>query len=184
MERAFVIKSERIGLSVLNRDDIPEIWKIMSDSDVNRYLNARWRVHYLENEYEWYDSLTQKSESERVFGIVETGNSKIIGAVFLNNINYKNGNSQIGFFLDKVHWRKGIMTDAIELLKKYSFIELNMRKLYTSAFEPNEGSRRVLEKTGFQNVGRYKSHVFIPNKGFVDELIYEVFNENLTFRTD
>lgn len=65
------------------------------------------------------------------------------------------------------------------MLKNYGFKELNLRKLYTTVFETNVASIRVLEKNGFNNVGRYTSHIYIPEKGFVDMLQYEVFNEQV-----
>lgn len=179
MERVFVESSERIGLSVLTREDIPVVWKTMMDPEVNRYLNARWGLYYLENEYEWYESLSKNSDNQRVFGIVLKGGEEIAGIISLNEINFKNRNVHIGYFLQKKYWKRGIITEALQLLKKYCFGELNLRKMYTSVFQPNEASIRVLEKTGFECVGKYRSHVYIPEFGYVDELHYEIFNEAL-----
>lgn len=179
MERAFIARTGKVGLSILNREDVPALWKMLTDIDVNRFLNARWRIHYLENEFEWYDSLRKNSDSERAFGICLDGTDEIIGAVFLVDLHFKNRNSFIGYFLSKKYWGKGITTEAVKLLIKYAFNELNLRKLYTSVFEPNEGSHRILEKLGFQKAGRYHSHIYIPGKGFVDELMYELFNDDV-----
>ncbi|WP_367883519.1 GNAT family N-acetyltransferase [Thermococcus peptonophilus] len=52
-----------------------------------------------------------------------------------------------------------------------------MRKVYARVYEPNIASIRVLEKNGFELVGRMKKHSHIPGYGFVDELIFEKFRE-------
>ncbi len=175
-----ICNSETAGLCILTREDVPTIWKIVSDPDVNRYLNARWRLDYLENEYEWYDSLTKRSDSERAFGILYRGDSSIKGVVFLIDLNFKNRSSHVGYFLEKQYWNKGIATEALKLIRDYSFEEMNLRKLYTSVFEPNKASIRVLEKCGFRDTGRFHSHVFVSKEGFVDVLFFESFNENLS----
>lgn len=179
VNKTFVVKSEKIELAILTREDVPEIWRLLTDPEVNRYLNARWRIHYLENEYEWYENLTKRSESERAFSVCESNKGKLVGVAFLNEIDFKNRKCHIGYFLDKEYWKKGLTTEAVRLLKYYCFNELNMRKLHTSTFEPNIGSKRVLEKNGFELIGKYKSHVYVPSIGFVDECIYEVFNDDL-----
>ncbi len=176
-DRVLVCSSEKVGLCILSRDDVPTIWKTISDPDVNRFLNARWRLHYLENEYKWYESLTSRSESERAFGILVPGDTNVAGVIYLIDLDFKNRSSLIGCIVGKKHWRKGIASEATELIKKYAFEEMNLRKLYALVFEPNVASIRVLEKTGFRNVGKYHSHVFVPGKGFVDELMFEAFNQ-------
>lgn len=176
MQRAFVAQSDKIGLSIFTKEDVPEIWRISADWQTNRYLNVRWRDLHLEDEYEWYET-SRKDETQRIFGIVSGNEDKMIGAVFMHDIDLHNRKCHIGYLLNREYWGKGITTEAVELLKKYCFEELNLRKLYTSVFETNIASIRVLEKTGFNNVGKYSSHVYVPMKGFVDELFYEVFNE-------
>lgn len=176
MERVFIAQSGRIGLSILMREDVPEIWKISTDSETNRFLNVRWRALHIEDEYEWYEA-SRKDVSQRMFAIVSKNEDKMVGAIFLHELDLFNRKCHIGYVLDKEYWGRGITTEAVDLLKSYCFGELNLRKLYTSVFETNIASIRVLEKTGFNNIGSYSSHVFIPQKGFVSELLYEVFSE-------
>lgn len=176
MERNFIEQSDRIGLSILRKEDVPEILRMSTDPETNRYLNVRWRVLHLEDEYEWYESL-RKSETQRIFVIVLKEEDRVIGFVLMGDIDFYNRNCHIGYVLSREYWRKGIATEAVELLKIYGFRELNLRKFYTSVFETNLGSIRVLEKTGFRNAGRYTSHVYVPEKGFVDMLLFELLNE-------
>jgi len=77
--------------------------------------------------------------------------------------------AEIGYWMGEPYWGKGIATQAVSLLSKYAFEELNMEKLFAGVFEGNEGSKKVLLKCGFQQEGIAKKAIF-KNKKFMDEL--------------
>jgi len=53
---------------------------------------------------------------------------------------------EVGYWLGKAYWGKGIATHALEL-----FLEIETtRPLYAAAVKNNTGSIRVLEKCGFK----------------------------------
>ena len=58
------------------------------------------------------------------------------------------GDREVGYWLGKEYWGKGIATKALaEFLK-----QIETRPLYAHVARHNIGSRRVLEKLGFQHV--------------------------------
>jgi len=77
--------------------------------------------------------------------------------------------AEIGYWMGEPYWGKGIATQAVSLLSKYAFEELNMEKLFAGVFEGNVGSKKVLLKCGFQQEGIAKKAIF-KNKKFMDEL--------------
>lgn len=178
-DRIFIARTSRVGLCVLTREDVPMIWRLMMNHEVNRFLNTRWNLRHIENEYEWYDELIKKTDERRGFGMILSGEKNVSGFIFLSNLDFRNRVAYLGALLAERHWKKGIMTEAVDLMKKYCFEELNLRKIVSNALEPNRGSVRVLEKTGFKNVGRLKAQTYVPGYGFVDELMFELFNETV-----
>lgn len=58
-----------------------------------------------------------------------------------------------GFWLSRKHWKKGIMTEAVEPVIDYAFNELGFSELIFSNAVQNIGSRRVKEKTGARFIG-------------------------------
>ena len=59
------------------------------------------------------------------------------------------GQPEIGYWIDKVFWGKGIATQALK-----AFLEIvTMRPLYAAAAKDNAGSLRVLQKCGFVITG-------------------------------
>ncbi len=56
---------------------------------------------------------------------------------------------EIGYWLGRAHWGKGIASEAVRLL----LIEVTRRPLYARAASDNVGSIRVLQKAGFKEIG-------------------------------
>jgi len=50
----------------------------------------------------------------------------------------------------KPYWGKGYATEAVRLLIKFAFEELDLLRIYAKIYEYNIGSMKVLEKTGFE----------------------------------
>ncbi|HJR81548.1 MAG TPA: GNAT family N-acetyltransferase [Anaerolineales bacterium] len=76
------------------------------------------------------------------------------------------GEREVGYWLGKEYWGKGIATKALEEFLK----EIHIRPLYAHVAKHNIGSRRVLEKCGFTITAedRFFSEVFGKN---LDEYI-------------
>lgn len=59
---------------------------------------------------------------------------------------------EIGYWIDKTYWGKGIATQALTLFLE----EIELRPLYARVAKDNQGSIRVLEKCGFIRHGEDK----------------------------
>jgi RimJ/RimL family protein N-acetyltransferase len=60
---------------------------------------------------------------------------------------------EIGYWLGFRHWGKGYATEAVRALIDHAFTNLEHKALQSSVRVTNPGSRRVLEKCGFQWTG-------------------------------
>ena len=76
------------------------------------------------------------------------------------------GEREVGYWLGKKYWGKGIATQALEQFLK----SIETRPLYAHVAKHNIGSRRVLEKCGFTITAedRFFSEIFGKN---IDEFI-------------
>lgn len=88
------------------------------------------------------------------------------------------GEREIGYWLGKDYWGRGIATRAVEEFLK----EINTRPLYAHVAKHNIGSKRVLEKCGFTMAGedRFFSEIFGRN---IDEYILMLDSEESTRST-
>ncbi|AMQ18037.1 GNAT family N-acetyltransferase [Thermococcus peptonophilus] len=175
--RPVVIKGKLVSLAVPTKDDVRRAWLWYNDRDVRRFLSDPDGLFFFEDELEWYEAVRRGKRENRVFTVLETSSKSPVGFVGLHKINHKDGHAELGYFIAKEYWNRGYATEAVELALKYAFEWLNLRKVYARVYEPNIASIRVLEKNGFELVGRMKKHSHIPGYGFVDELIFEKFRE-------
>jgi RimJ/RimL family protein N-acetyltransferase len=89
-----------------------------------------------------------------LFVIRRYNSDEAIGAVDL----FRRGPPQwrrmeLGYWLAKPYWNKGIMTQAVKLVLGFAFDKLKLHRVDVGHFVPNEGSRRVIEKCWFRREG-------------------------------
>lgn len=177
MRRPIIAVGDSVSLGLLLREDLTKLWEWFNDREVRRFLQSPEEVFYFEDELEWYENLRRNKNRHKVFVILNNTSNELMGVVGIHNIDTKNGKAELGYFLWKHYWRRGYMAEAVGLALRYAFEELNLRKVYARVYEPNVGSRKVLEKNGFKLVGRLRQNVYVPGYGYVDELFYDVLSE-------
>ena len=117
----------------------------------------RWLFSYLHlsktKQRKWYERYVE-DESEQIF-IVEVKEEKIaIGTVELANIDYKNQRAELGILIGDKSWRnKKVGKEALDLLIKFAFDEMNIRKMKAIVFEENIPAIRLYESCGFVEEG-------------------------------
>jgi RimJ/RimL family protein N-acetyltransferase len=75
---------------------------------------------------------------------------------------YRTGTShraELGYWLAKPLWGRGIMTDAARRVSRFAFDDLALMRLYAYVLDFNLASARVLEKAGFEREGRLRGHI-------------------------
>jgi len=98
-----------------------------------------------------------------------THNDEVIGGIGLNEI--KGHRAELGYWLGKKYWGKGIMTNAVKQMTQKSFNEFSLKRVYAFVFPKNKASARVLEKAGYQYEGTLRKHACKKGK-FRDEMIF------------
>ena len=85
-------------------------------------------------------------------------------------------NAEIGFWLAELHWNKGIVSEAVNLLVEYGFANFLWIRIYAGVFSSNTASMRVFEKNGFKREAIH--HKAVKKEGvFLDEVIYAKLKE-------
>lgn len=74
---------------------------------------------------------------------------------------------------------KGIATSAVRLMINWAFDDLDLVSIHASAISSNAGSVRVLEKSGFSQVGKYQKARFESGQHY-DEILFELLRKGMT----
>lgn len=57
--------------------------------------------------------------------------------------------AEIGYWIGRPHWGKGLIPEAVRRVQRYAFEELGLARLWCGYYDGNEKSKRVQEKCGF-----------------------------------
>jgi RimJ/RimL family protein N-acetyltransferase len=111
---------------------------------------------------EWYE----KVYSDRYeFTIRKLDSQEPIGFVELGGINWSARNAWAGIGIGaRENWGQGIGTEAMQLMLKFGFNELNLRRISLGVFEYNLRAIHSYEKIGFKVEGRQREIVFRDGK--------------------
>jgi len=121
---------------------------------------------------------TAKQDGRSVnWAIRRSDSDALIGGIgFLGLTIGEDHKSELGYWLAKPYWSKGIMTEAVKKASEYAFKEFGLSKITANVFHFNIGSARVLEKAGFQCEAHLRSHYKKDGKIF-DGKLFAILNE-------
>lgn len=128
------------------------------------YLSDRMPFPYTEESAEWWLNMVAGQEGkDGVFRAI------LADGVIVGNISVEkksdvySKDAEIGYLLLTRHWSQGIMTEAVRQICTAAFSQLDLIRITGLVYEPNQASRRVLEKNGFALEGIMKNAVFKDN---------------------
>jgi RimJ/RimL family protein N-acetyltransferase len=79
--------------------------------------------------------------------------------------------AEIGYWLAKPYWGRGIMTAVVRRVCAFAFAEFGLAKITAHVFAGNQASARVLEKCGFEQEGYLRRHHLKDNQ-FLDARLF------------
>ncbi len=102
---------------------------------------------------------------------------ELIGFAAIHGIEWNNRAGLLAIGIGQsAHRNKGYGSDALKLILRYAFHELNLDRVGLDVIEYNKGGIRAYEKVGFQLEGRKRSMVYRDGKRY-DVLIMGILRE-------
>lgn len=94
------------------------------------------------------------------FGLRTLADDRLIGFVALHSIEWTNGAATFSMGIgDPADWGQGYGSDAINLIMRYAFAELNLHRVGVEMIATNASIIRLIERAGFQHEGRMREAV-------------------------
>jgi RimJ/RimL family protein N-acetyltransferase len=123
---------------------------------------------------EWITLVAQNSEREGqpIQFAIRDDDERLIGGCGFDGLRIgKSHRAEIGYWLAKPYWGRGIMTAVVGRLCDYAFNNFGLVKITAHVFTSNPASGRILEKCGFQLEGVLKKH-FEKDGHYLDSNLY------------
>jgi len=126
-------------------------WSRLLDSDPPRLFSEKKRKEWMEKDLEKSDT------NELFFAIRMLEGEALIGFIGLFNLYRQHGDALVAIALgERQYWGNGYGTDAMRVMLRYAFDELNLRRVGLIVFEYNPRAMRSYEKVGFIPEGRIR----------------------------
>ena len=158
MSHPTFLEGERVTLHPLEEDDLEFCHEAINRPEIRKRVLSTTPLRMADEE-EWYESLDPE---EPPFMIRADGER--VGVIGINEVNDVWGTALIGYWIHPDHWGNGYCTDAVRCVARYAFDERRLAKLAADALVTNEGSRRVLEKAGFQHEATLRKEAFVDGE--------------------
>ena len=140
-----------------------------------------WNIHELERSHfvkrvRFFEKLSINDEAYS-FLIFEKPNLQLIGEININNVQRGVVQScSIGYWISENKMGLGLMSEAISLIKEFSFDELELHRIEAACLEKNQRSLNTLKKNHFNIEGVARKYLKINGK-WQDHVLLSCINE-------
>ena len=154
-------------------NDLEAYHEIYSDADVMKYYEGGTTVTDKERVKTVLNNQIKEFEKARIYSwtIADKKTDTAIGRILLSNFESNNKIANLGYFIGKKHWGKGIASAIISPVVTFGFECLLLERIYARVAIDNIGSWKALEKNGFVKEGLIRHSFYLPD-GLCDCYMY------------
>jgi len=144
--------TERLILRPWAESDAEDLYEYAKDPEIGPI--AGWPVHTsVENSRE---IIRDVLSAEETYAVCLKEDNKPIGSIGLtiggaeiSGLGLPDTEAEIGYWLGKPFWGRGLIPEACREIIRHGFEDLKLEKLWCGYFDGNGKSKRVQEKCGF-----------------------------------
>ena len=150
-----MMQTSRILLRPWRESDAETLYQYASDPEVGP--RAGWPPH--QSVEESLEIIRTIFHSDTMWAVAWKATGEAIGCVgYLpatsSNLEIADDQCEVGYWIARPYWGKGICTEAMRLVVEYCFRIKGFTLLWGTYFPDNPASGRVMEKCGFCDTGR------------------------------
>jgi [ribosomal protein S5]-alanine N-acetyltransferase len=151
-----VLLTERLRLREIHPEDAEAIFAIRGDYEVTKYNTGAAYTH-VRQAADLIDAMTRLYDERREirWGItLKTDPAEtVIGMCGYNYWDRTDHRGSIGFDLARAYWRQGIMSEAVQAVVAFGFLEMGLNRVEADASIYNQASIQLLKSVGFTQEG-------------------------------
>ena len=173
----FIRIDEDITLSKTNHSDCDAMVEHLQDKEIyNQTLQIPYPYTFKDAEYivKYFQSTTLKY-SKLTNWAIRNKDQRLIGIIGFHN-GIKSHKEEIGYWLAKTYWGKGIMTKTLRKVCEVAFEEFGLMRITANIFENNFASAKVLEKCNFVLEAPCLRNHYLKNNKLQNGMLYALTN--------
>ena len=175
------LETHRLWLRPFEDADLFDFHTYARDGEVGP--SAGWPPH--ETLAQTREVLLRFITGDNVWAIVDKDSGKVIGSVGLHKDQKRDSSDKmrmIGYALGKAWWGRGYMTEAVERVLQYLFLEEGLELVSVCHYPENMRSKRVIEKCGFVYEGTLRKASLLYDGRLLDDVCYSITREEYLHR--
>jgi RimJ/RimL family protein N-acetyltransferase len=149
-----------VRLSAFDPEEMSKAWSRWNrNSEYFRLLNSSGRAVQSPKAAakRMEEEVGEMSPASYFFAIRALTDDRLIGEIGLDVVDWSGRDAFVGLGIGETeYWGKGYGTDAMSILLRFAFAEINLRRVTLTVFEYNPRAIRVYEKAGFCHEGRLR----------------------------
>lgn len=150
--------------------DLEALLRNADDPDVSRALRDRFPFPYTRADGETFLASCEHLDGEWRLAIEFEGEAA--GGIRLCfGRAEERGSAEIGYWLGRAHWGRGIARTAVIALVDHAFSTLPLHRIHTKVYANNPASMRVLEHAGFSREGVMRAAI-LKRGELLDAVLY------------
>ena len=159
------IKTERLILREVVKEDVNDIFEIFSDEDIAEYdwfvsiKDIDTAFKFIQHYKEEFDD-----KEEITWGIALKETNRLIGICCLGDFELDSRRAEIGYDIKKTEWNKGYATESVKAITEYGFTKLNLNRIEAFITPGNDASVKVLKNLGYTQEGIVRERDWIKGK--------------------
>jgi len=159
--------TDQIHLSEIQPSDQAAVLEHLQEKEIyDRTLRIPYP--YTEADFQAWLQIVEKTseqQGQRVHWAIRNEVDFLIGGCGFDSFQVgKSHRAEIGYWLAKPFWGRGIMTAVVRRACEFAFAEFGLVKIVAHVFADNAASAKVLEKCGFQQEGYLRKHYLKDGK--------------------
>jgi [ribosomal protein S5]-alanine N-acetyltransferase len=160
------LRGKGVVFRPLGKSDGDALYRHIRDPEVGRWLLALPQPYRRKHMDEFLKLAVRNTKTGlwHMFAIRRLDSDEPIGVVGVHRDSVRWPKAEIGYWLGKSHRGQGITTQAVRLAIGYAFNRLRLHRLSVNHLEPNDASRRVIEKCWFRREGMSREVLFRDGK--------------------
>ena len=155
-----IFTGKLVRLSAFDPEEMSKTWSRWNrNSEYFRLLNSSGRaVQSPKAAAKWMEEeVGEMSPASYFFAIRALTDDRLIGEIGLDVVDWSGRDAFVGLGIGETeYWGKGYGTDVMNILLRFAFAEVNLRRVTLTVFEYNPRAIRAYEKAGFCHEGRLR----------------------------
>lgn len=172
---AFVFDGGQGRVRPWRRDDRDSLLRHADNPNVARYLSLRFPNPYTPADADAWFAFLEAQEDPEAWAIEVDGEA--VGGIGVRRGAAEFSHSgELGYWLGEAHWRRGVMSSAVQAVVPFAMARWNLSRLCAYAATGNAGSIRVLEGAGFVREGMMRARA-IRHGQVQDHLVFGLLDD-------